>query len=331
MEAILIKLGISSYNKIDDRKIILQCPIHSGTNPTACVLNISKELLIPTWSCYTNKCQEETGKTLLHFVAAIRNENVYQTIKWLDYSINEEDVSEYLSFINFTGLLNEDHTKYSLPRKSVIESIKIPAEYYILRNYDPKILERYDVGVCLNKVKPMYNRVVIPVYDENREFMVGCVGRSIFEKCFLCDCYHSEKDICPVTPRERLNLSKWKNSKGFKAENHLYNYWFAKDVIKKKKKAYIVEGAGDVWRFVESGIENVVGMFGSSFKSNQKKLLEKSGAEKLVTFTDPDEAGKKCRENIEKSVGRLYDIEHIIYDTDPGECSIEEILKLTGE
>jgi 5S rRNA maturation endonuclease (ribonuclease M5) len=331
MEAILLKLGINDYNKVYDKKIILSCPIHGGDNPTSCVLNISKELLVPTWSCYSHKCHESVGKTLLHFLSSVRKENIYDTIKWLNYSIDEEDVSDYLSFINLTNLLNEDYDKNLLPRNIVLSSIKIPAEYYILRNYKPEILERYDVGVCLNKNKPMYNRVVIPVYDDNREFMVGCVGRSIFEKCFLCDCYHDESKICPISQKDIVSCSKWKNSKGFKVENHFYNYWFAKNKIKETGLAFIVEGAGDVWRFVQSGIENVIGMFGSSLKPNQKKILEKSGAQKIITFTDPDEAGDKCRKNIEKSVGRLYEVDHIIYEKDPGECEEEEVLKLTGE
>lgn len=333
MEAVLIKLGISNYNRIGDKKIVLCCPVHGGDNPTGCALNTSKELLIPTWSCYTNKCECEVGKTLLHFVAHLLEKNVYETIKWLNYSIDEEDVSEYLSFINMTNVFdsNEALVEKSFPRSVVLKSLQIPAEYYILRNYDAQILEKYDVGVCLDKSKPMYNRVIIPVYDNDREKMVGCVGRSIFEKCFLCDCYHKENDICPVTEKERFYASKWKNSKGFRIENYLYNYWFAKDEIKKKKTVFLVEGAGDVWRFVEAGVNNVLAIFGSSLKTRQRKLLEQLGIDNLITFTDPDDAGEKCRLNIEKSVGRLYNISHIIYDSDPGDCTKEEILSLIGD
>ena len=330
MEQVLIKLGISHYNKVGDRKIVLACPIHGGDNSTGCVLNISKELLIPTWSCYTNKCECETGKTLLHFVAHILEKNIYETIKWLDYSLDEEDISENLAFINMTNTVCQktQEKSVSFPRKTVINSIKIPAEYYIVRNYDPKILERYDVGVCLNKYKPMYNRVVIPVYDNDRKDMIGCVGRSIYEKCFLCDCYHKENDICPETNKEQFFATKWKNSKGFKVEDYLYNYWFAKDKIRKTKTVFLVEGPGDVWRFIEAGVENVLAMFGSSLKPRQRRLLEEVGIEDLITFTDPDDAGELCRKNIEKSIGRLYNVNHIVYEKDPGDCSKEEILEL---
>jgi hypothetical protein len=44
-------------------------------------------------------------------------------------------------------------------------------------------LEDYDVGYCDNPAKPMYERAVVPIYDNEHKYIVGCTGRSIFEKC----------------------------------------------------------------------------------------------------------------------------------------------------
>ena len=93
-------------------------------------------------------------------------------------------------------------------------------------------------------------------------------------------------------------MPKWLNSKGFNSGACLYNYWNAKDHISETSTAILVEGQGDVWRLDEAGIYNVVGMFGCSLGGQQRLILERSGALKLVVMTDADEAGQKARDKI---------------------------------
>jgi 5S rRNA maturation endonuclease (ribonuclease M5) len=331
IEHVLHKLGITRYKKFGTKRISLACPIHHGDNPSACCLYIDDNLLIPTWKCYTHKCEERCGKTLVNFVGGILGKNYYQTLEWLQYDLEEDDsIGGQIDLINSTRVFSNQRNKSKLKvsREKVVDSLVIPAPYYEIRSFSPSVLEKYDVGVCLNKNKTMYNRVVVPIYDKNHKYMIGCIGRSLYEQCVLCDTYHDPKKICPVSETDRHKYCKWMITKDFPSESYFYNYWFAKDLIRSTGKVFLVEGQSDVWRFAECNIFNVLGMFGSSLKPQQRVTLEKSGATDLIIFTDPDEAGDKCRKQIEDSVGRIYNIHHVICEKDPGDCTKEELFNL---
>ena len=94
-------------------------------------------------------------------------------------------------------------------RKEIRSRIQIPAPYYINRGFLPETLDKFDVGFCSTPRKPMTGRVVVPVYNDAHEVMIGCVGRAV------------QPNFEP----------KWLNSKGFNSGASLYNYWHAKDHI----------------------------------------------------------------------------------------------------
>jgi DNA primase len=137
--------------------------------------------------------------------------------------------------------------------------------------------------------------------------MIGCSGRSIFEKCKTCSSYHNNQHDCPAE-HSRWLFSKWKHSANFKSQNCLYNFWFAKSFIKQSAIAIIVESPGNVWRLEENGIHNSVAMFGSSLSDRQKIILDSSGAMTLIILTDQDDAGRKAAEQISLKCKNTYRI-----------------------
>ncbi|MAF25454.1 hypothetical protein CL634_07760 [bacterium] len=166
-------------------------------------------------------------------------------------------------------------------------------------------MDKFDVGVCLDSTKPMYNRVVAPVYDDDFKYIVGCVGR---------------------VQNENHNGKKWVNSKNFHTGSYLYGYWLAKEKIRELKTVILVEGQGDVWRMHEAGIENVVGIFGSSLSDSQSRTLETSGAFTIVIMTDNDEAGKKAKNSIKSKCSRIFNIVEPEFDhKDVGDMTVEQI------
>ena len=179
------------------------------------------------------------------------------------------------------------------------KKLEVPAKYYVDRGFDRSILEEYDVGYCDNPSKPMYQRAVVPIYDNEHKHIVGCTGRSIFKKCAKCNNYHNPNQKCRHFP-------KWLHSKGFQKEKWLYNYWKAKDYILDTGVAILVESPGNVWRLAEAGIHNAVAIFGTAFNNDQKHLLDESGALSIICLMDNDDAGKKAAEKIEEVCGRLY-------------------------
>lgn len=334
--------------KVNHKLINMSCPIHDGDNFSAINIYPDGERYRGNWVCRTHNCEKIFKQSILGFIRGIISNRKYGWVKDGDNTCSFQEALDYATkFLNkdfnkikisktdkdkkiFTNIVNyvgkseiQDATK--ITRNQIIKNIKIPAEYYISRQYTSDVLIKYDVGLCSNPEKPMYNRIVVPVYDNNYAYMVGCTGRSIFNRCILCNCYHNPDAPCPEE-NKRWTFPKWKHSSDFKSQNYLYNFWFAKQFITQSYTAILVESPGNVWRLEESGIHNSVAMFGSSLSDRQKIILDSSGAMNLIILTDNDEAGRKAAEQIKNKCQNTYRIFiPNISKNDIGDMSITEI------
>ena len=110
------------------------------------------------------------------------------------------------------------------------------------------------------------------------------------------------------------------------SQEHLYNFWFAKDHIQKSKSIILVESPGNVWRLEEAGIHNSVAIFGSSLSDKQKLLIDSSGAMNIILLMDNDDAGQKAVNQITEKCKKIYRIYSPSFEgPDVGELSIEDI------
>ena len=316
-ELLLDYLGISySYR---DNYVHMPCPIHGGDNPTACTVYVEGDSLKGNWYCWTHQCHEKYLSTMLGFIRGYLESEKDRKVSF------KEAVDFALEFLNTSiediqPKSNEDKKRFvtaaqrlqkaqlepdvKITRDMVKSTLQIPSQYYIDRGYKKETLEKFDVGTCIKKGKPMYGRAVAPVYNDSHEYMVGCTGRQINEKY----------------------MPKWRNSPGFKKGLNLYGYWFAKEQIRKTGTVIIVEGQGDVWRLHEAGIKNVVGIFGCSLTDAQIIKLESSGAANMIVLLDNDEAGSKAKNKIRDKCGKIYNLFFPKLNTkDVGDMSISDI------
>ena len=318
----------------------LKCPIHGSSKGGS--VSIYKNTGI--WQCWTNGCQEEYGRGFFNFLEGYF-ESIGQPktisdiatlcVQIINYDIsnlhNIEDYDQKIESVQVVNALLKERKllQGKVLRKSIREKLYIPAQYYLDRGYNAEVLDKYDVGLCTTQGKEMFGRVVVPVYDDDYKYMVGCLGRTRYPKCEKCKMCHSSKRDCPSNSIEELWASKWNNSKNFKMENYLYNYWFSKPWIKQNKTVVIVEGQGDVWRLEEAGVNCSVGVFGSKLTDGQRMILEASGAQNIIIAPDNDEAGEKFRTQIREKCNRLFNIFDIsLVKKDFGEMSIDETKKL---
>lgn len=327
--------------RFNGKMISMRCPIHDGDNQSALNIYPYGEKYRGNWVCRSHSCEKDLQPSIIGFIRGLLSKNFDegkilpfdQTINFClnfvnanpkDLAFKKSDIEKnnFTQFIEkIKNLKEENRTK--LNRDYVTKCLDIPAIYYINRNYSKEILTKYDVGLCNNPEKEMYNRVVVPVYDQDGLFVVGCTGRSIFDKCNICGYYHMGS--CP-SESELYKYPKWKHNNGFKSQNHLYNIWFAKNYIYESGTAIVVESPGNVWRLEENGIHNSIAIFGSSMSDRQKMILDGSGAMKLVILTDNDTAGDKARETITKKCEKTYKIYTIpISKQDIGDMSSQEI------
>jgi len=332
IEKLLDILGIESYKNMG-KMITMSCPIHGGDNDTALNIYHQGDHYRGNWKCRTHHCEEIFKGSIIGFIRGCLSHNSYGWNKSgdqicsfqeaLDFATNftEQDLDtikiskkhrEKTSFVNTIKYISShkpDATK-GISRSNVQKNLIIPSPYFINRGFNKETLINYDVGDCIIPDKEMYGRAVVPIYDDNHKFMVGCTGRSIYNKCDKCNSYHDHNDNCPTSDK-LWKYSKWKHNLGLKTQDYLYNYWIAKDHIKTKATVVIVESPGNVWRLSEAGIMNTVAIFGSSLADRQKMILDSSGAMTIITIMDNDEAGRKAAEQIYQKCNKTYNVLNI--------------------
>lgn len=336
--------------KFNNKMITMSCPIHGGDNETAFNLYPEGDNYRGNWKCRTHNCEKIFKASVLGFIRGIishqkynwRNEGddtcsfkeavefatkfINKDLGSIKISKTEREKKQFTNVINYINK-NTESSVSKITRSQIIKSLQIPAEYYIQRNYSPEILLKYDVGLCTNSKREMSERIVVPIYDIDYKYMIGCTGRSIYEKCHQCKAYHNPIENCPTTENS-WKYPKWKHNADFKSQNCLYNFWFAKEHILNSSTAIIVESPGNVWRLEENDIHNSVAIFGSSLSDRQKILLDSSGAMNLVLLTDNDDAGIKAAQQIKQKCQNTYRIFiPKISKNDIGDMSSEEINK----
>lgn len=337
-------IQVSSKN---DKIIKSSCPVHGGDNRTACNLYPAGDY-VPHWKCYTQNCEYHFGKNLIGFIRGCLSHHKYSWEKNGDNEASFQEVVDFLleitgqKFIdikikeknliktdmkNFNSLVSsifweEENVESIFNRNYYRSKVELIPKYYLDRGYSADILDKYDVGFCSTPGKPMHNRCIVPIYNHDMSHIIGFSGRSIFDQCDKCKFYHDPKDRCKFFP-------KWRHSKGFQKEKCLYNYWYAKEHVKKNNTIIIVESPGNVWRLEEAGIHNSVAIFGTILNEPQKYLLDSLGAMSLVILMDNDEAGQGAANRIMKECSNQYRM-YIpkINQNDIGDMSIESIKKL---
>lgn len=332
-----------------NRMYVGVCPIHGGDRKDAFNIFHTGDTCKGNWYCRTKSCEKIFVGSPIGLVRGLlsRYENKWEdrgdkavdfptAKKWCEDLVNikldnltvDSGTVESNRFIMQSRIhgYKRPESKYTITRDIIRKSLKMPAKYFLDRGFNPKTLDDYDVGICMDPTKRMYCRAVVPIYDDNYKYMVGCTGRSIYEKCERCNVYHNPKRPCPLE-RDKYKYSKWKHSPDFNADEYLYNFWKASIAIEKTGVAILVESPGNCWRAVEAGYVNVLGMFGNNLSPGQKILLDSSGAMTLIVLTDGDDAGKLAKDNIISQCKNSYNvISHSIEaGKDLADLSIEEV------
>lgn len=300
-------------------KYISACPVHGGKK-------LDKFRFWPeghtghSWHCASGNCQAFFPRNIIGLVQGYLSHEKYgwekkgdetsswvEAITWLsnwlkiDYSTLKADISkaERQKFAASIELLTKgiEKPKGICSRSKLRSFLEIPAPYFVERGYSPALLNEFDVGFCSNPKSEMYNRTVVPIYDDEYKNIIGLLGRTHEPRCETCGMFHHPDLQCPEE-WQHATYCKWKVGGNFNDKNHLYNFWQAKSRILSTRSVVVVEGAGDVWRLVSCGIGNVVGLFGSELSEPQLIKLECSGATSIICLTDNDDAGNAAYEQL---------------------------------
>ena len=349
IENLLSALDIEEF-KMSNKMITMSCPIHGGDNPSAVNIYHTGDYYRGNWRCRTHNCDSSFKSSIIGFVRGVLSKTKYRwnregdetasfqealdfclallnkNIKDIKISRADAEKNTFARIVENVKQTNQNTSPLSkITKAQVRQSLQIPSQYYLDRGYTKETLNRYDVGLCDNINKEMHNRIVVPVYSIDGKVIVGCTGRSIFDSCKECGHYHISTIQCP-SKEDSWKYCKWKHNFGFKSQEHLYNFWFAKDHIQKSKSIILVESPGNVWRLEEAGIHNSVAIFGSSLSDKQKLLIDSSGAMNIILLMDNDDAGQKAVNQITEKCKKIYRIYSPSFEgPDVGELSIEDI------
>lgn len=333
IENILARLDISDY-RMCSRMITMSCPIHGGDNESAFNLYHTGDSYRGNWKCRTHGCEKTFKASVIGFIRGVLSHKKYnwsksgdsvvsfqETMKVVEdilggdslanyqedsHSIEKQKFATTMRYLSQSPTTTTNNTNNLVTKNTVYKLLDIPSQYFINRGFAKETLLHFDIGECNNINKEMYARAVVPIYDMEGKYVIACTGRSVFEKCIKCNSYHDPKFTC-----SDKHIPKWRHSLGFRSEENIYNIWNAKKHIEKTKTAIIVESPGNVWKLFEAGIYNAVAIFGSSLSDKQKMILDISGAMKIITIMDNDDAGEKAALSIEKKCNKTYIVKHI--------------------
>jgi len=316
-----------------------KCFIHGGDNKSALNLYYNADYRVH-YKCRSHGCEKNFGTSLLSMIRGGLSHVKYSWQYPGDKEVSFDDTVAFVldklqldfgqlkrsvidtsnhDFCKLSQAINREATEGVVSKEFYRSRVEIPAPYYIDRGFSIEVLDEHDVGTCHKYDKPMFNRAMVPIYDENNDKIVGFTGRSIFEKCSNCSSYHDPSKKCGFFP-------KWRHSKGLRAENILYNYGKAKSFIQESYIIILVESPGNVWRLEEAGIHNSVAIFGTSLSNTQQKLIDESGAMTMLVIMDNDEPGKQAAQAIAEQCHKTYNVQVVpIHSQDVGDMAVEEV------
>ena len=196
---------------------------------------------------------------------------------------------ELLDYLRKRGLKDESIEKYQLGYfdDSFFE--------YARNNNIEKEIEELDV-------KSLYKRLIIPFFDANGH-IISLSGRSMDG-----------------------SMPKYMHLKGH-SNDLLYLFNFAKQSIKEKKEAIVVEGFFDAMIMQQEGYLNTVASSGTHLTDGQVKLLKRV-TDNVCMFYDGDQAGVEGTISSFLScddVGISLSVMSSVADKDPDEVILERL------
>lgn len=313
------------------------CPLHDGDNPNSFALYKDGNDNPGSWQCYTKDCHRKYGGTALGLIRGLLSKQNNRMLEfpevllWCEQFFNIK--TEKLPTKNlFDNVINA-----SLRNTQIIDTgLKLTlaqfnsittndTSYFVDRNYKQETLEHFNLRLCNNPTKPMFNRILVPHFDEAGEYIIGVAGRSIWEKCKLCKGYHNPNSICKRS-------GKWINTPNFPRRETLYNFHRAKEFIEKSGIAILVEGKPNVMRLYESNFPMGMACFGNNFLDEQKFALDKTGAHTIIVVPDAGEAGQSLVKDVKSQCKYSHNIVTIepTYEDDIGRCNIDTVKRILG-
>lgn len=255
------------------------------------------------------------GGTVVTFLMEKEHYSYPEALRWLadKYGIQvPEDkpaTAEELAAISereSLHIINEfarDHFKHNLHETN--EGKKIGLSYFIERGFRPEIIEKFQLGYCLNKGDDFTQSAISKGYNPEYLEKVGLTKSKeesrfdFFRGRVIFPIHSISGRVLGFGGRTLLNdkkIAKYFNSPEsivYNKSQILYGLYFAKGDIIKYDECYLCEGYTDVISMYQAGIQNVVSSSGTSLTKEQIRLIKRY-TQNITILYDGDAAGIKA-------------------------------------
>ena len=306
-------------------EIRCKCPVHGGDNPTSFCYNLK----IMRWGCFSRHCHDHNSDIIgLTKLLLEKKKNLP-----ISYGEAASHLCKFLGLSDGPIKFDDEYYLSKLIRKKYYADEKpqskdyftpIPvkhiknriasSKYFLDKGFDKDILEKYMVGYCNNKLKPMYLRSYAPILNDDGTMIVGVTGRTIYEKCDHCPFFHPQGRGCPTDDPGIPKYPKWKHY-GFNKSSVIYNL---NNVDKNENHVIMVEGPKDVWWLDQHGIKkNIVSPLGIDVSKEQCLKLLRTSITKIILILDNDAGGLSGEKKIIESLSKyftIYTVKGILQD-----------------
>ena len=269
------------------------CPFHDDSNPSMSV-SIEKQL----YNCFS--CNNAGG--------------VFKFIQQIEKVSFKEAVNIVGKKVGISIKIDENIEKYNENQKVLINALNDAMDYYIIsieakegkkaleysekRGLTAKIREKFKIGYAsheANLTNFLVNKKKYDVAVLINASLTNANEKDFFKDRLIFGIQNEYGDIVAFSGRSIDNTEpKYINSsetRVFKKNQTLYNWFNAKSLAQKNKELIVVEGFMDVIALHKAEIENVVAIMGTALtKENVDKLKNID----VILMLDADNAGKRA-------------------------------------
>ncbi len=289
---------ISSYIPLTKkgRNFFGVCPFHDDHNPS---MSVSSEKQI--YKCFTcgasgnvfTFVEEYENVSFIEAVNIVANKAGITLSIPLNKPKGDNKFQKYYEIMEVASKYYQNNlkTQHGLAAKN----------YLLGRGFAEEVLNDFQIGVSSDEKDALKKVLLSKGYDEKTLLDLGVLAqgeRSSFDQLFgriIIPLHNPEGETIGFTGRIYRNedIAKYVNTKEtiiFKKGDTLYNYFLAKESIKREKNVIVVEGQMDAIRLYSEGFKNVVATGGTSLTKEQVELLKKLKV-KIILCLDNDKAG----------------------------------------
>lgn len=320
MAMVLEHYGFLSALKQSDKSLSGCCPIHKGSNPRQFSVSTEKNI----WNCFGN-CK--TGGNILDFVALVEfgnkdPESIRKAALLLqDRFMAERAGDQPQPEAEPEPVKKEAESEDEQPQAGAsnpvnpplgfrLQSLVAQHPFFEERGIAPETVKHFGLGLCARGM--MKDRIVIPIYDEQKNLVAYC-GRAL-------------------TAQQIEEEGKYKLPPSFTKSAVVYNLhrqMHSPDFL------IVVESYLSVFHLHQLGYPQTVSLMGSSLSEDQERLLVEflGSSGKVLLMFDPDEDGQKCTADCLARLSRrlfVKAVDLVPYGKKPHQLAAEDLETLIG-